>query len=219
MSISTDTRVQCSIAYLATSLNGTRYRRRPRTPCRSRAGRPCRCAARPARADPARRRGRPACSGSPRPLVDLLEHEAHVEPALLCARDVPRHLEGLDLDLVAVQIRDANVPGPHLDHLVLVDRQDGPRLLEHRGSRTRGRSPRRRARDDQRRRDPDTDDDVGFVEREDDERVRPVELAGRGSHAIRRADPASPRSDGRGPRCRYRSPGRGRASGVRYAGR
>ena len=117
-------------------------------------------------------------------LVDLLQHEV-VEPTLLRARHVPRHLEGLDLDLVAVQIRDANVARPHLDHLVLVDRQDGPRLLEHRGDVGREDVLPVAEPDDQRRRDPDAHDDVGFIEREDDERVRPVELADRGPHPIR----------------------------------
>ena len=85
-------------------------------------------------------------------LVDLLQHEV-VEAALLGARHVPLHLEGLDLDLVAVEVRDANVVGPHLDHLVLVDRQDGPRLLQHRGDVGREDVLAVAEPDDQRRRD------------------------------------------------------------------
>ena len=185
MSISTGTRVQCSIAYFATrpEWNAVPHattntlstsRRTSVSVCSSSsASRPC-SLTRPTSVS----RIAEGCSW-----ISFSMKSSN--PPFWARATSHSTSKGSTLDLGAVEIGDANAVGPHLDDLVLVDRQDGPRLLEHRGD-VRGEDVLAVAEpDDQRRGDADPDDDVGFVEREDDERVRAVELADRGAHAVR----------------------------------
>src|SRR5918996_219582 len=116
-------------------------------------------------------------------LVDLLAHEV-VVTALLRTYDVPVHLERLDRYLGAVEVGHSDRVGANLDHTSFVDRKDATGSLEHRRD-VRGEHVLALPEtDDERGRHLHTDDDVGIVGRDDDERERPLELSYDLPHAV-----------------------------------
>ena len=103
---------------------------------------------------------------------NLLRHERR-PAALVCGAGIPLDLERLDLDHVAVEVRDRDGVGRDRDDLVLTDREGVAGVLDERGDVGPEEVLALAEADHQRRIAPRTDDDAGavLVHREQGERT------------------------------------------------